>query len=106
MAIAICASVTVSIADAMIGMLTGIERVMRERISTSAGKTSDRPGIISTSSKVSPSRGLELFFPAIAISVLPQKGSSDRPAGVTNARFDGFHRLRHGTPLGWRESIA
>ena len=53
MAMAICASVTVSMAEAMIGMLTAIERVMRERISTSEGSTSDRPGLISTSSKVS-----------------------------------------------------
>jgi hypothetical protein len=73
MAIAICASVTVSMAEAMIGMLTAIERVMWERISTSAGSTSDRPGFISTSSNVSPSRGLALCFTAIANSVLPKR---------------------------------
>ncbi len=73
MAIAICTSVTVSMAEAMIGILTGIERVTRERISTSAGSTSERPGLISTSSKVSPSRGLALFFAAIANSVSPEK---------------------------------
>ena len=73
MAIAICASVTVSMAEAMIGILSEIERVMRERISTSAGSTSDRPGLISTSSKVSASRGLALFFAAIANSVSPEK---------------------------------
>ena len=55
-----------------------IERVMRERISTSAGSTSDRPGLISTSSKVSASRGLALFFAAIANSVSPEKGYQDR----------------------------
>ncbi len=73
MAIAICVSVTVSMAEAMIGILTGIERVTRERISTSPGSTSDRPGLIRTSSKVSPSRGLPMFFPAIANSVSPEK---------------------------------
>ncbi len=78
MAIAICDSVTVSMAEATIGILTEIERVMRELISTSAGSTSDRPGLISTSSKVSASRGLPLFFAAIANSVSPEKGS--RPA--------------------------
>jgi hypothetical protein len=60
-------------AEAMMGILTVIERVMRDRISTSAGKTSDKPGLISTSSKVSPSRGLALFFTAIANSVSPEK---------------------------------
>ena len=78
MAIAICASVTVSMAEATIGILRGIERVMRERISTSEGSTSDRPGLISTSSKVSPSRGLALFFPAIANSVSPEKENEAR----------------------------
>ena len=73
MAIAICASVTVSMAEAMIGILSGIDGVMRERMSTSPGSTSDRPGLISTSSKVSPSRGLALFCPAIANSVSPEK---------------------------------
>ena len=52
MAIAICASVTVSMAEATIGILRGMARVMRERISTSDGRTSDRPGFSSTSSKV------------------------------------------------------
>ena len=73
MAMAICTSVTVSIAEARIGILSGIERVTRERISTSAGSTSDRPGLISTSSKVSASRGLLLFFGAIANSISPEK---------------------------------
>ena len=75
MAMAIWDSVTVSMAEAMIGILSGMARVMRERISTSAGSTSDRPGLISTSSKVSASRGFELLFPAIANSVSPEKGS-------------------------------
>ena len=82
MAMAIWDSVTVSMAEAMIGILTAIERVMRERISTSAGSTSDRPGLISTSSKVSASRGLALFFAAIANSVSPEKGSRPAAAGL------------------------
>src|SRR5665213_2531886 len=60
-------------AEAMIGILSAIERVTWEWISTSEGNTSDRPGRINTSSKVSPSRGLALFFPAIANSVTPEK---------------------------------
>ena len=60
MAIAICASVTVSMAEAAIGILSVMPRVMRVRISTSEGSTSDRPGLMSTSSKVKPSRGLFL----------------------------------------------
>ena len=55
MAIAILVSVTVSIAEAMIGMLSAIARVMRVRMSTSDGSTSDRPGLSSTSSKVNAS---------------------------------------------------
>ena len=38
--------------DAMIGMLREIARVTRERISTSDGSTSDKPGFRSTSSNV------------------------------------------------------
>ena len=56
MAIAMRASVTVSMAEAMIGMLSGMARVTRERISTSEGSTSDRPGFSSTSSNVNASR--------------------------------------------------
>src|SRR5262245_12735431 len=105
MAIAICASVTVSIAEAIMGILTGIEGVRRERISTSAGSTSDRPGLISTSSKVSASRGLALFLTAIANSVSPDKAPTGRQ-GVKIARFEGVLALRHGPLLGWRGSIA
>ncbi len=56
MAIAMRASVTVSIAEAMIGRLSEIELVSLVRMSTSAGMTSDGPGSRSTSSKVRPSR--------------------------------------------------
>ena len=52
MAIAIRASVTVSIAEAMIGILSGIARVTRERISASEGRISESPGFRSTSSNV------------------------------------------------------
>ena len=105
MAMAICASVTVSMAEAMIGILSGIERVMRVRISTSAGSTSDRPGLISTSSKVSASRGLPLFFGAIANSISPKGvGAGDR--GLKNARGEGDLARLHGPLLGWRGSVA
>src|SRR5262249_34093305 len=104
-AIAICASVTVSMAEAMIGILTAIERVMWERISTSAGSTSDRPGFISTSSNVSPSRGLALYFSALAHSLLPLKAECGRQT-VKKARCEGVLAVRHGPLLGWRGSIA
>jgi hypothetical protein len=55
MAIAILASVTVSIADATIGRLRRMVRVSRVAMTTSLGSTSERPGRNSTSSKVSPS---------------------------------------------------
>ena len=70
MAIAIWPSVTVSMAEATIGMLSAIARVMRVRMSTSDGSTSDRPGLSSTSSKVSAS-GRELPITAIANSSSP-----------------------------------
>ena len=73
MAIAILYSVTVSMAEAMIGRLSEIERVMRVRISTSDGSTSDRPGLSSTSSKVNAS-GRELPITAITNSGRPDSG--------------------------------
>ena len=79
MAIAISASVTVSMAEATIGMLRGISRVMRVRISTSAGSTSDRPGLSSTSSKVSASRRAPLDIAAIANSSLPASAGLNGP---------------------------
>src|SRR6516165_3687645 len=71
---AILASVTVSIAEATIGMLRAIFGVMRERTSTSDGITSDRPGFNSTSSKVYASRGKSLEVVAIANSAWPDGG--------------------------------
>ena len=54
--IAMRASVTVSIAEAMIGMLSGMARVRCVRTSASDGRISDRPGFSSTSSNVNASR--------------------------------------------------
>src|SRR4030088_1173937 len=71
MAIAMWASVTVSMAEARIGILTVMSRVMRLRTSASEGNTSDRPGCSNTSSNVSASRGLP--FTAIANSHTPQR---------------------------------
>ena len=81
MAIAICASVTVSIAEATIGILSRMLRVMRERMSTSDGRTSDRPGFNSTSSKVYASRGKSLEVAAIANSAWPE--TAGQRIGVT-----------------------
>ncbi len=44
MAIAMAASVTVSIAEATMGMFRKMSRVIRERMSTSVGRTSEKPG--------------------------------------------------------------
>ncbi len=52
MAIAMRYSVTVSMAEEMIGMFRAIVRVMRVFTSTSPGITSERPGRSRTSSKV------------------------------------------------------
>jgi hypothetical protein len=109
MAIAICDSVTVSIAEATIGMLSEIERVMRERISTSEGRTSDRPGLIRTSSKVSASGNSPFGFLAITNSA-----SRPRRAVLRVAWSDMRHlwRKRRFRPdssdplLGWRRSIS
>jgi hypothetical protein len=56
MAIAMRASVTVSIAELSNGMFMEIERVTRVRVSAVDGKTEDAPGTSSTSSKVRASR--------------------------------------------------
>ena len=54
-AIAMSASVTVSIAEDRIGMLSGISRVRKVRVSAWLGSTSDSSGCSRTSSKVRPS---------------------------------------------------
>src|SRR3954452_1246412 len=56
MAMASRASVTVSIAEEMIGIFREIERVSRVLTSTPLGMTSEWPGVSKTSSKVSASR--------------------------------------------------
>ncbi len=55
-AIAIGASVTVSIAELSSGMFSRIDRVTRVAVSTCPGSTSDAAGTSRTSSKVSASR--------------------------------------------------
>src|SRR5271169_3368971 len=101
MAIAICASVTVSIAEAMIGILSRILRVMDERTSTSAGITSDRPGFNSTSSKVYASGGKSLEVTAIANSAWPE--ITDQRIGVNASRTRELRILARldGPLLGW-----
>ncbi len=56
MAIAMRASVTVSIAAEISGMFSAIAGVTNVRVSAVAGSTSDGPGTSSTSSNVSASR--------------------------------------------------
>ena len=78
MAMASRASVTVSMADDRIGILTEIERVTREETSASPGITFEAPGRISTSSKVSamaPSANWNLF--------------EERPSGIGQPRHGG-----------------
>jgi hypothetical protein len=55
--------------------------VMRERISTSDGRMSERPGFNSTSSKVYASRGRSLEFVAIANSGWPEMADAARASG-------------------------
>src|SRR4030088_178824 len=71
MANAIWAPGTVSMAEARIGMLTAMARVMRPRPPPPDGNTSDRPGCSNPWSSVSASRGLP--FTAIANSHTPQR---------------------------------
>src|SRR6516164_11041067 len=88
-AIAICASVTVSIAEATIGMLSRMLGVMRDRISTSDGITSESPGFNRTSSKVYASRGRSLEFVAIANSGWPEMADAARASEWSLVRVDG-----------------
>ena len=106
MAIAICASVTVSIAEATSGMLSRMLGVMRDRISTSAGMTSERPGFNSTSSKVYASRGRSLEVVAIANSGWPEMADAARASGWSLVRVDSPLGPSSGPLLGWRRSIA
>ena len=69
MAMARRASVTVSMAEEMMGMFRLMARVRRERTSTWLGTTSEWPGRSSTSSKVSAS-GIEAMSKAMVNSNL------------------------------------
>jgi hypothetical protein len=79
-------------AEATMGMLSVMPRVIRDRMSTSEGSTSDRPGLSSTSSKVRPSRGLFLsiansacarVIPAgLLVRALRKAGTKDEIARV------------------------
>src|SRR6516165_1351279 len=86
-AMAIRASVTVSMAAATIGMFREIVRVMRDLSSVSDGNTSDSAGRSNTSSKVRASRSLPLGSAAIyQLSLLtlgPHQGEA-----VTLGRLD------------------
>src|ERR1700741_2643542 len=80
MAMAMRASVTVSMAAATIGMFREIVRVMRDRSSVSDGNTSDRAGRNNTSSKVKASRRLPLGSAAIyqlsSLTLGPHQGEA------------------------------
>jgi hypothetical protein len=111
MAIAISVSVTVSMAEATMGMLSGMVRVMRVRMSASDGNSSDSPGLIRTSSKVSASRGGVRGFKTMANSSLaphPSVGALPSTAGVNwrPAAGPGFPRPNRRPFLGWRWPIA
>ncbi len=106
MAMAIFASVTVSMAEAMIGMLSRILGVIRERTSTSDGRTSDRPGFNNTSSKVYASGGGSLEIAAIANSAWPAM-TGHRIGGTPCGRPEPKSVAQLDDPLlGWRRSIA
>src|SRR5665648_135873 len=82
MALASRASVTVSMAEDRMGILTEIDRVTREATSTSFGSTSDGPGRISTSSKVS----------AKALSGNRVLSLEERPSGIGQPLWRGRSR--------------
>ena len=102
MAIAMLASVTVSIAEATIGTLSGMSRVIRLRMSTSDGSTSDRPGLSSTSSKVSASSRPPFGYLFLAIA------NSPRPPGYKWASLRGSQsRGGESAPMrSWRRRVA
>jgi hypothetical protein len=110
MAIAILASVTVSMAEARIGMFSDMLRVTRVRMSVSDGITSDRPGRSRTSSKVSASRGLPLEFTAITNSSSPALRARSVPSmtgkKTRSAAKAGASRASRRPVLGWRRSIS
>ena len=91
MAMASFASVTVSMAEEMTGICSGIERVTREETSTSFGSTFDAAGLIKTSSKVS----------AMAPSLNCLRLSGVCPSGIGQPRARGAARnVRATAPVG------
>src|SRR5262249_13544812 len=105
MPIAIAASVTQSIAEATVGLLSAISGVVRVRTSVSVGRTSERPGLSSTSSKVSASRRLPFdAFVAIANSFRPQApGLLNQSPCAELARADSTQRVRMKAQSGARQ---
>src|SRR5690348_8270049 len=75
------ASVTVSIADDRIGMLSGISRVRKVLVSAWLGRTEDSSGCRSTSSNVSPS-GIRAVSLSWAIS------AHDRQSAIRQVSLD------------------
>src|SRR5579885_1911423 len=109
MAIAMLASPTVSMDEAAIGRLSWMLRVMRERISTSDGITSDKPGFNSTSSKVYASGKRSFEIAAIANSAGPAVEPAYKCDAGRTAESGLVRRLASGLfgpHLGWRRSIA
>ncbi len=83
-AIAMRASVTVSIAADTIGDSSTIVRVRRDAVETSFGRTDDSAGTSRTSSKVSPS------FANFSGSVLPKVSKASFPSSIR----EGYRRSR------------
>src|SRR5262249_25081011 len=90
-AIAIRASVTVSIAAETSGSSSAIVRVSRVAVDTSFGRTADSAGTRSTSSNVSPS--FANFSGSAASDRLPKRSTSIRKR-YRGARASRLHRLR------------
>src|SRR6187549_2144747 len=97
MAIAICASVTVSIAEAMIGMFTEID----------VGWQNFRQARLDQYIVESESFARAcIIFSGHRQLRLAQKGSQTGRQGLKMPVARGVPRLRHGPLLGWRGSIA
>src|SRR3954454_1982626 len=106
---AICDSVTVSMAEAMMGIFKAMVRVMRERMSASDGSVSESPGFSRTSSKVSASRGGSLDFAAMANSApapsrRPMRGLDGRDNAISGRK--GFFRPGRRPAFGLAEVVS
>ena len=83
---AIRASVTVSIGDETIGRFTRMARVTYDDVSTSCGKTSERPGRSRTSSNVSPAAADQIGASRAAeAGSISASSSPSRPAKASCA---------------------